>query len=81
MIAFCITICNSIVNEHAAVANAFTNYFGQVTSTIGNDKSIEEDECIESIIESHNGHLSLHLIRDNMGRIGNVFNFQEVNDP
>ena len=75
-----IEIGNSIVNEHAVVANAFNEYFGQVASTIGNDKSIEEDECIESIIESHNDHLSLHLIRDNVGRIGNVFNFQEVNE-
>ena len=41
-----IKICNSIVNEHAVVANAFNEYFGQVASTIGNDKPIEEDECI-----------------------------------
>ena len=75
-----IKIGNSIVNEHAVVANAFNEYFGQVASTIGNDKPIEEDECIESIIESHNDHLSLHLIRDNVGPIGNVFNFQEVNE-
>ena len=75
-----IKIGNSIVNEHAAVTNAFNEYFGQVASTIGNDKPIEEDECIESIIESHNDHLSLHLIRDKVGRIGNVFNFQEVNE-
>ena len=77
--SFSIKIGNFIVNEHAVVANAFNEYFGQVASTIGNDKPIEEDECIESIIESHNDHLSLHLIRDNVGRIGNVFNFQEVN--
>ena len=38
-------IGNSIVNEHAAVANAFNVYFGQVASTIGNDKPIQEDEC------------------------------------
>ena len=76
---FKIKIGNSIVNEHAVVANAFNEYFGQVASTIGNDKPIEEDECIESIIDSHNDHLSLHLIRDNVGRIENVLNFQEVN--
>ena len=75
-----IKIGNSIVNEHAVVANAFNEYFSHVASTIGNDKPIEEDECIESIIESHNDHLSLHLIRDNVGRIGDVFNFQEVNE-
>ena len=75
-----IKIGNSIVNEHAVVAKAFNEYFGQVASTIGNDKPFEEDECIESIIESHNDHLSLHLIRDNVGCIGNVFNFQELNE-
>ena len=75
-----IRIGNSIVNEHAVIANAFGEYSGQVAWTIGNEKPIEEDECIESIIESHNDHLSVHLIRDNVGRIGNVFNFQEVHE-
>ena len=75
-----IEIGNSIVNEHAVVANTVNEHFGQVASTTSNDKPIEEDECMESIIESNNHHLNHHLIRDNVGRIGNVFNFQEVNE-
>ena len=71
---------DSIINENSAVANAFNEYFGQVASTIGNDEPIGENECIEDIIESHNNHISIKLIRENIETVGPEFHFQEVND-
>ena len=71
---------DSIINENSVVANAFNEYFGQVASTIANDKTIDENECIEDIIESHNNHLSIKLIRENIETVGPEFHFQEVND-
>ena len=71
---------DSIINENSAVAKAFYEYFGQVSSTIGNDNPIDENEYIEDIIESHNNNLSIKLIRENIETVGPQFHFQEVND-
>ena len=71
---------DSIINENSAVANAFNEYCGQVASTIGNDNPIDENECIEDIIESHNNHLIIQLIRENIETVGPDVHFREVND-
>ena len=70
----------SIINENPVVANAFNEFVGQVASTIGNDNQIDENECIEDIIDSHNSHFSIKLIRENIETVGPEFHFQEVND-
>ena len=52
-------ISNSIVNEHAMVVNVLNENFWSSSVNYCNGKPIEEDECIESNIESHNEHLSI----------------------
>ena len=69
----------SIIDANTAVASAFHEYVGQVASTIGNTNPIDENECIEGIIWSHNNHLSIKVILENIETVGPEFHFQEVN--
>ena len=56
----------------------FNEYFSNVASGFDNDRSIDDDESIDCIVKSHEGHTSLQLIQENITLTDDLFYFSEV---
>ena len=56
----------------------FNEYFSNVASGFDNDRSIDDDESIDCIVISHEGHTSLQLIQENVTLTDDSFIFSEV---
>ena len=69
---------DSIENEPCAVCNIFNEYFSNVASEIGNEKSIDDNESIESVVKSYDEHQSIKLIREVTKSTPISFDFQMV---
>ena len=69
---------DSIVNDPLVVCNMFNDFFSNVTSSFDNDRSIADDESIDCIVKSHEGHTSLQLIQGNVTLTDDLFHFREV---
>ena len=64
---------DSIVNDTLGVCNVFNEYFSNVALGFDNDRSIDDDESIDSIVKSHEEHTSLQLIQANVTLTDDVF--------
>ena len=69
---------DSIVNDPLVVCNMFDEYFSNVASGFDNDRSIDDDESIDCIVKSHEGHTNLQLIQENITLSDDLFSFSEV---
>ena len=69
---------DSIVNDPLVVCNMLDEYFSNVASGFDNDRSIDDDESIDCIVKSHEGHTSLQLIQENITLSDDLFSFSEV---
>ena len=69
---------DSIVNDPLVVCNMFNEYFSNVASGFDNDRSIDDDESIDCIVISHEGHTSLQLIQENVTLTDDWLYFSEV---
>ena len=69
---------DSIVNDHLVVCNMFNEYFSDVASGFDNDRSIDDDESIDCIVKSHEGHTSLQLTQENVTLTDDWFSFSEL---
>ena len=57
---------DSIVNYHLVVCNMFNEYFSNVASYFDNDRLTDDDESIDCIVKSHEGHTSLQSIQETL---------------
>ena len=69
---------DSIVNDPLVVCNMFNEYFSNVASGFDDDRSIDDDESIDCIVQSHERHTSLQLIQENITLTDEWFYFSEV---
>ena len=53
-----------VVNKPEDICNIFNNYFVNITSEIGYDDTISEDDNCESCVNTHNDHSSIDIIND-----------------
>ena len=61
---------DKIVNQAIDVANAFNEYFVNVTKEIGKDDMIQENDTIRDIIDEHNNHSSINFIKQHhLGKV------------
>ena len=67
----------SIISDPQAVCNAFNKYFSEVASNIGHETPIEDNEDIDSIVNSYEGHQSISDIQI-AAQHGDSFHFREI---
>ena len=67
----------SIISDPQAVCNVFNKYFSEVASNIGHETPIEDNEDIDSIVNSYEGHQSISDIQI-AAQHGDSFHFREI---
>ena len=65
-----------MISDPQAVCNVFNKYFSEVASNIGHETTIEDDEDIDSIVNSYEGHQSISDIQI-AAQHGDSFHFRK----
>ena len=66
-----------MISDPQAVCNVFNKYFSEVASNIGHEIPIEDNEDIDSIVNSYEGHQSISDIQI-AAQHGDSFHFREI---
>ena len=67
----------SIISDLQAECNVFNKYFSEVASNIGHETPIEDNEDIDSKVNSYKGHQSINDIQIT-AKHGDSFPFREI---
>ena len=67
----------SIISDPQAVCNVFNKYFSEVASNIGHETPVDDNEDIDSVVNSYEGHQSISDIQI-AAQHGDSFHFQKI---